>query len=68
MGQASGGAMAAVVKLTEDRLLSIIETNELTRIDVTNYNSPSQIVISGLKTDIQKASKFVEEAGGLFIV
>lgn len=67
MGRASGGAMAAVVKLSENRLLAVIEQHELTNIDVANYNSPTQIVISGPKSDIEQAADHIKAEGGLFV-
>ncbi|MCP4403977.1 MAG: ACP S-malonyltransferase [bacterium] len=67
MGQASGGTMAAVLKLTEEQLMAILEKHQLTNIDVANYNSPSQIVISGLQTDIDQASELLKAEGGMCI-
>ncbi len=63
MSQASGGGMAAVIGLDEDKINGIIETNGFKAISVANLNSPSQIVISGLKDDIEKARTVFEEAG-----
>ncbi|MBF0397289.1 MAG: ACP S-malonyltransferase [Desulfobacterales bacterium] len=62
MSHASGGAMAAVINLSEDKIMSILKQNGLIRIDIANYNSPSQIVISGLADDVNQAVKVFKEA------
>ncbi len=56
MSKASGGAMAAVLNLTADQIKSILMENGLTGIDIANYNAPSQIVITGLKDDIDRVA------------
>lgn len=52
MSHATGGGMAAVIGLNEAQITDALEQNNLQSIDIANYNSPTQIVISGLKTDI----------------
>jgi len=54
MSQATGGAMAAVINLPVDKLKAILTENNLTGIDIANYNAPSQIVIAGNKDDINR--------------
>ena len=53
MSQAPEGAMAAVIGLSEEKIKDFLTTHQLEEIDIANYNSPSQIVISGLKEDIK---------------
>jgi trans-AT polyketide synthase/acyltransferase/oxidoreductase domain-containing protein len=68
MAQAAGGGMAAVGGLSEGQILQVLKENQLDSIDVANYNSPDQIVLSGTKLDILKAQPFLENAGAsLFI-
>ncbi len=63
MSQASGGGMAAVIGLSADAVIDVLQTNNLEGIDIANYNSGSQIVISGLKQDIDQAQASFEKAG-----
>ena len=63
MSQASGGGMAAVIGLNEEKIANIIKENNLNNLSVANYNSPSQIVISGLKDEIEQAKPIFEAAG-----
>lgn len=61
MNLATGGGMAAVIGLKEDKITELLNNNNLQNIDIANYNSPSQIVISGLKADIERAQAIFEE-------
>jgi malonyl CoA-acyl carrier protein transacylase len=67
MSQADKGAMAAIIKLSEKEIKEILQEAKLTTIDIANYKSPSQIVISGLEEDLQKSQPYFEKAKGLFI-
>jgi len=58
MSQATGGGMAAILNATKEKIETILKENGLTNIDLANYNTPSQIVISGLKDEIGKATSF----------
>lgn len=60
MSQATGGGMAAVIGLDEEQITAVLQQNQLQNIEIANYNSPSQIVISGLKTDIDQAKVVFE--------
>jgi trans-AT polyketide synthase/acyltransferase/oxidoreductase domain-containing protein len=60
MSQAPAGAMAAVIKCPIDKLQAILTENGLTGIDIANYNAPSQLVIAGLKNDINRAIDIFE--------
>jgi malonyl CoA-acyl carrier protein transacylase len=62
IGRASGGAMAAVVGLSEEQVLEILRGDGLSGIDIANINSPNQVVISGLKEDIGRAEAFFKTA------
>ncbi|MBF0225349.1 MAG: ACP S-malonyltransferase [Desulfobacterales bacterium] len=63
MSQAKGGGMAAVIGLSQEKIETILKENNLTTIQAANYNSPHQIVISGLKEDVLKAQPIFEQAG-----
>ncbi|WP_106794043.1 ACP S-malonyltransferase [Aquimarina sp. Aq78] len=67
MSQAKNGGMAAVLNSSEEKILEILKNANLTTIDIANLNASSQIVISGLKEDIDKAHPFFEKADIMFI-
>lgn len=67
MGKACGGAMAAVIKMPEEKVRSILEMNGLDEIDIANLNSPEQIVISGMESAIDKAKDIFEREGARYI-
>lgn len=68
MSLVSGGGMAAVIGFTVEQIDRVLMENGLDAIDISNHNSPDQIVIGGLKTDILRAQPFFEEAGvGMYI-
>jgi len=60
MSHAMGGGMAAVIGLNEEQITAVLNQNNLQKIDIANYNSPTQIVISGLKKDIDDARPIFE--------
>ncbi|MFK4467830.1 ACP S-malonyltransferase [Bacillus sp. RC252] len=68
MSQATGGGMAAVIGLTQEKIQNILIENGLTSIDIANLNSLTQNVISGLKTDIIKAQTVFESAGAFMYI
>ncbi len=59
MAQASGGGMLAVINLPEERIKFLLRANGLDSIDFANFNSPKQIVLSGLAADIAKANELL---------
>jgi trans-AT polyketide synthase/acyltransferase/oxidoreductase domain-containing protein len=63
MSQSVGGAMAAVIGLEENKINKILSDHGLQAIDIANYNAPTQIVISGLKDDIERAKPIFESEG-----
>ncbi|MCX7923143.1 MAG: ACP S-malonyltransferase [Clostridia bacterium] len=62
MSQATGGGMAAIIGLSEEKVKEVLEKNNLHSIDAANFNTLSQIVVSGPKEDIEKARPFFEAA------
>lgn len=55
MSQANRGAMAAILNASKEQIEAILRDNGLENVDLANYNSPSQIVISGARDEIAKA-------------
>ena len=55
MSQAKGGGMAAVMGLSEDRVMEILKENDLKKIYIANYNSSYQLCLSGLSEEIARA-------------
>jgi len=64
MAQAKDGGMAAIIGLTAEAIRELLQNNpELSGIDVANYNSPSQTVISGPVAELEKAQEKFKDAG-----
>lgn len=61
MAQADEGGMAAIINASKEDIEQILKSNNLNNIDIANYNSPSQIVISGLKNEIAKAQTLFQQ-------
>ena len=55
------GSMAAVLGLTGDVIENVIEG--IDGVSISNYNCPGQIVITGWKESVEKASEALKEAG-----
>ena len=63
MSQAKDGGMAAVIGLDAGTIASVLRDNGLDGVDVANFNSPSQTVVSGPVDDIKRAGPLFEAAG-----
>lgn len=63
MGRVKNGGMAALLGLKMDTVRKILVESSYTSIDIANYNSAEQIVISGLRDDIISAQKVFEANG-----
>ncbi len=68
MSKAKNGAMAAVIGLEPGMIQRALQANGLVTIDVANYNSPVQTVISGPTGDIQKAGPLLEKGGARMVI
>ena len=68
MSQVSGGGMAAVIALEASRIQEVFATNGFTGIDLANFNSPGQIVISGPAAEISESLAPLKEAGAKLVV
>jgi malonyl CoA-acyl carrier protein transacylase len=63
MSQVEGGGMAAVLGMAPDVIKNTIAESGLTAVDVANFNSPKQTVLSGMKEDIVAAESAFKDAG-----
>lgn len=61
MSRVSGGAMAAITNATREEVESALQANDLGNIDLANYNTPMQIVISGPREDIARAQAVFQQ-------
>lgn len=67
MGKASNGAMAAVMKLDESQIRTILDKYGYDQIDIANLNSEGQTVISGKIEDIDSVKEVFEKEGAVYI-
>jgi malonyl CoA-acyl carrier protein transacylase len=68
MSQATGGGMAAVLGLEAEAVIKALKGGGLDRIDVANFNSPAQTVISGPKEWIAPAAERLTAVGAKRVV
>ncbi len=68
MAKVSGGGMAAVIGLESKIIVSTLKDKNLQKIDLANFNSPGQIVISGPALEIDSSISFLKEAGAKLVV
>lgn len=67
MSRANNGGMAAVLGLSGEDVAEQLKEAGIGAIDIANYNSPQQIVISGKKEDLGKAQEVFDAAGAMFV-
>lgn len=63
MSQARNGGMAAVIGMNTEKVAKVIEQHGLSSIDVANFNTPSQTVVSGPVDEIKRAGPFFDQDG-----
>lgn len=63
MSQAKNGGMGAVIGMSASTIAQVIQDSGLTGLDVANFNTPSQTVVSGPVDDVKRAGPFFEKAG-----
>lgn len=69
MSEAKGGAMAAVLNAPEGSVEEALkEASSVGYVDVANYNSPVQVVITGDENAVQKAGEILLEKGARRVV
>lgn len=60
MGATKGGSMAAVLNATEEQLKAGLEEgSKVGYVDVANYNSPAQVVITGADDAVKATSDYL---------
>ena len=60
MGTTKGGAMAAVLNASEEQLKAGLEEGlKVGYVDVANYNSPAQVVITGAEDAVKATSDYL---------
>jgi trans-AT polyketide synthase/acyltransferase/oxidoreductase domain-containing protein len=68
MSAATGGGMAAVVGMTPERITELLEKNDLTGIDIANYNAPTQTVIAGFQAEVARAVAVLQAAKATMVI
>ncbi len=68
MNAATGGGMAAILGMKGDAVASALAELGADGIDVANFNSPGQVVISGPKADIEAFAPQMKEKGARRVV
>jgi trans-AT polyketide synthase/acyltransferase/oxidoreductase domain-containing protein len=68
MNAATGGGMAAILGMDGDAVAAALAELGADSIDVANFNSPGQTVISGLKADIEAFAPKLKEKGAKRVV
>lgn len=68
MSEVVGGGMAAVIGLDEAGIRKALTEQGLEAIDLANFNSPGQIVISGPAAEITESLVPIKEAGAKLVV
>ncbi len=67
MSQAQGGSMAAIIGSQAERVLDVLKNNAITDVVVANYNSYTQVVISGTRASVQTAQTLFELEGSMVV-
>lgn len=67
MSAITGGGMAAVVGIEYAAVVEMLRQHGLVGIDIANYNSITQTVLSGPQPDLEKAKQCFEEKNIMFI-
>ena len=69
MSETKGGAMAAILNAPEGSLEEALkEASSVGYVDVANYNSPAQVVITGDEKAVQKVGEILLEKGARRVV
>lgn len=69
MGSTKGGAMSAIINAPEGSIEKALkEASSVGYVDVANYNSPAQVVITGDENAVAKAGELLSEAGAKRVV
>jgi len=60
MNQSKGGTMAAILGLRAEAVNEVLENEKTSNVTIANYNTPTQVVISGSKREIEKLKSVFE--------
>lgn len=63
MDGVTGGAMAAVVGCSPERVRAVLDGNGLDELDTANVNAPDQVVVSGPREAVARAEGVFRAAG-----
>ncbi len=63
MAKATGGGMAAIIGMQPLKIKQVLADAGFDTIDIANYNSPKQTVVSGPKEDIDAVKTAFKDAG-----
>ncbi|WP_044618918.1 ACP S-malonyltransferase [Gynuella sunshinyii] len=62
MAAAEGGGMAALIGLDADRVEQFLQDHALTGIDIANYNSSDQIIVSGALSELDTLQSLLSDS------
>lgn len=65
MSQVSGGAMAAVVGVSEQIVEETLKQHDATGVVIANYNAPEQFVLSGSREELARIKLVFEKVEGV---
>jgi len=68
MSKVSGGGMAAVIGMDADKISVVLDEQGADQIDLANFNSPGQIVISGPASQITQVLSPLKDSGARMVV
>ncbi len=68
MSQATQGGMVAIIGFKANDVQKRLEDNGLTNVAIANYNSHTQIVISGAKEEVDQATILFEQAKAKMVI
>lgn len=63
MGEATGGGMAAVVGVRPEEVQKVLREAHLPNVELANFNTPTQVVLSATKDEIAEAGRVFTQAG-----
>ncbi len=63
MAEVSGGGMAVLLGISTEEVMKLLQDNGFESIDLANFNSPSQIVVSGPAADISRLECLCDARG-----
>lgn len=69
MGEVKGGSMAAILNAPAGKIEGALkEASKIGYVDIANYNSPVQVVLTGDENAVKKAGELLLEAGARRVV